>query len=177
MAAQAPAQPGPIDNKDVQEWTERFNQVLAQPGEVINSKSPEDSQPWYSGLFSCFNPIDTCLITWCLPCVTFGKTHHRMRKNANLEGYQPVNTSCLLFCGSSCVGLVLIPMAMQRMDVRAKYNLQGNCLSDLAISCLCGCCSMVQQDKEVEYREGLLAGAVKDQYQAPQEGMSYPVKQ
>ena len=32
-------------------------------------------------------------ITCCVPCVTFGKTHHRSRKDADLEGYTPVNAT------------------------------------------------------------------------------------
>lgn len=87
------AQNGPIDQKDVDEWKNRFNDVLARPSEHINSKSPVESQSWFSGFFDCFNPIDTCLITCCVPCVTFGKTHHRLRKDANLQGYEPINTS------------------------------------------------------------------------------------
>ena len=67
-------------------------------------------------------------------------------------------------------------MAMQRQEVRDKYRLQGSCISDLAISCLCGCCSIAQQDKEVEHRQALLGGAVKEQYQT-QGGMSYPAQQ
>ena len=90
---QQPAQQGPIDNDVIQEWSQRANDVLQQPGEVLNSKSPEDAQPWYASLFGCFTPIDTCLVSWCLPCVTFGKTHHRLRHNGSLEGYQPVNTT------------------------------------------------------------------------------------
>ena len=49
-------------------------------------------------------------------------------------------------------------MAMQRKEVRDRLNLEGNCLSDLAISCCCGCCSLVQQDKEVENRQAQLVG-------------------
>ena len=93
----APAQQnhnqGPISDKDVADWKNRFNDVLARPSEHINSKSPENSQPWYAGFFDCFSPIDLCLITYCVPCVTFGKTHHRLRKNGSLEGYEPVNTT------------------------------------------------------------------------------------
>jgi hypothetical protein len=33
------------------------------------------------------------LITYCVPCVTFGKTHHRTRKDATMAGYEPINTS------------------------------------------------------------------------------------
>lgn len=88
---------GPIDHNDLNEWKDRFNDVLARPSEHVNSKSPESSQPWHNAFFGCFAPIDTCLITCCVPCVTFGKTHHRLRKNGNLDGYEPINTSvCIL---------------------------------------------------------------------------------
>jgi hypothetical protein len=33
------------------------------------------------------------LVTYCCPCVTFGKIHHRLVKNNSMEGYEPVNTS------------------------------------------------------------------------------------
>ena len=84
---------GPVDDRDVQEWKTRFNEVLAQPSAVINSKSPATSQSWTHGFFECFSPIDLCLMTYCLPCVTFGQTHHRLRKNGTLEGYEHINTS------------------------------------------------------------------------------------
>ena len=62
---------------------------------------------------------------------------------------------------------------MQRAEVRAKYNLQGSCLEDLACSICCGCCSLIQQEKEAEHREPLLAQTgIKEQYSAPA-GMTY----
>lgn len=91
--AQQPNAAGPISDKDVGDWKNRFNEVLAKPGEVVNSKSPEGAQPWNESFFGCFSPIDLCCITYCVPCLTFGKTHHRVRKSATLEGYEPVNTS------------------------------------------------------------------------------------
>jgi len=50
---------------------------------------------------------------------------------------------------------------MQRADVRRKYNLAGNCLTDLALSCCCGCCSIIQQEKESELREKEISGAAQ----------------
>ncbi|KAG8676385.1 hypothetical protein FPOAC1_002388 [Fusarium poae] len=144
---------GPIDHNDLNEWKGRFNDVLARPSEHVNSKSPETSQPWQNSFFGCFSPISLCAITCCVPCVTFGKTHHRLQKNSNLQGYEPVNTSCLMFWASTCVGLHWIPLALQRANLREKHNLQGSCLVDLATACCCGCCDLIQQDKEAEYRE------------------------
>lgn len=91
----AGGKPGPWDPRDVQDWTERFNAVLADRAQ-ITAPAPADARPWLTGLFGCFAPIDLCAITCCLPCVTFGKTHHRTRKNGNMEGYEPINTSVSL---------------------------------------------------------------------------------
>jgi hypothetical protein len=65
---QAPVQPGPakaanagpISDNDVNDWKERFNHVLGNAGETINSKSPEHAQDWSNSFFSCLSPIDTC---------------------------------------------------------------------------------------------------------------------
>ncbi|KAH6617147.1 PLAC8 family-domain-containing protein [Chaetomium tenue] len=167
---QQPAAAGPINNDDIADWTARLNDVLARPGEYVNSKSPATAQPWYNSFFGCFAPVDTCLMSWCCPCVVFGRTHHRMRKGANLEGYEPINTSCLLFCASSCVALWWVPMAMQRADMRTKYNLEGNCIFDMVTACCCNCCQLAQADKEAAHREPLL---VQQGYQA-QAGMAFP---
>lgn len=88
-----PASNGPINDADMKLWTDRLNDVLARPSEHINSKSPQGAQSWFAGFFDCFNPIDTCLISWCVPCVTFGRAHHRMHKDPELSGYEVVNTS------------------------------------------------------------------------------------
>ena len=107
MAAPAPqsqphtqpgaASQGPINDADVAEWKNRFNDVLARPSEHLNSKSPENAEPWTSNFWHFFNPLETCLMTWCCPCVVFGRTHHRVSKSGSLEGYQPINTSVRLF--------------------------------------------------------------------------------
>lgn len=65
-------------------------------------------------------------------------------------------------------------MSMQRAEIRARYNLQGSCLVDIATACCCGLCDLVQQDKEVATHEKGGA-AVTQQYQA-QGGMTYDQK-
>lgn len=42
---------------------------------------------------------------------------------------------------------------MQRAEIRRKYHLQGNCLTDIAAACCCALCNLVQQEKESEFRE------------------------
>lgn len=91
--AAAPANSSPIKDDDVKIWSTRANDILARPSEHINSSSSANAQSWFAGFFDCFNPIDSCLVTCCVPCVTFGKTFHRMHHDSELQGYEPVNTS------------------------------------------------------------------------------------
>lgn len=174
VQSSAPAKGGPIDDNDVNHWKERFNDVLSRPGDHINSRSPGGAIGWATHLFDCFNPIDLCLITCCVPCVTFGKVHHRVNKNGNMEGYEPVNTSCLMFCGSGCCGLHWILASMQRASIREKYNLEGNCIEDIAKSFCCGCCNLIQLEKETVHREALLRNGNSEQYKSNTGGMVYP---
>jgi len=95
MAQNAPAQKPVIDQDDVNDWVKRFNDALADSTVVTGAAAP-DARPWAESFFGCFMPIDTCLITCCVPCITFGKTHHRTRKNGNMEGYNCLNTSVRL---------------------------------------------------------------------------------
>jgi Cys-rich protein (TIGR01571 family) len=111
--------------------------------------------------------------TFC-PCVVFGRIHHRLHKNGSLEGYNWLNTSCLFSAGSRFVPfLPLALFSMQRADVRRKYDLQGSCVSDILLTCCCGCCSIIQQDNEAAHREKELAGNVKEQYKSGDQ-MTYP---
>lgn len=82
---------------------------------------------------------------------------------------------CLLFCGSSCFGVHWIPTAMQRQNIREKYNLEGSCVKDLVASFCCPCCTLMQSDKEAAHREGLLPhGPQTQQYEPNNNGMVYP---
>jgi hypothetical protein len=84
---------GPINDADVAEWKARFNDLFARPSEHIKSKSPESAQPWKIPFFEFWKPRETTLLAWYVPCVVFGRTHHRLRKSPTLEGYEPINTS------------------------------------------------------------------------------------
>lgn len=164
------ASAGLVDAKDIDGWVQRFKEALEKP-ETVTAPTGPDAQPWYHGFFSCFTPVDTCLITCCVPCVTFGKTHHRLRKDPNLVGYNPVNATCLGFCGAMFIGFPCIPNLIMMADIRRKFNLNGDLPIDFLKSWCCGCCSLIQMDKEVEYR--MLQGKTELQYQQQPSQMQY----
>lgn len=58
MSQQAP--PPAIDQKDIDHWTNRFNEALAKP-EIVTGPAAQNAQEWQEGFFNCFNPIDTCM--------------------------------------------------------------------------------------------------------------------
>jgi len=169
---------GTIDHNDMNDWKARFNSALNDPNGTIKAKAPAEARKWEHSFWGCCVPVSTCFISCCLPCITFGKTHHRTRKSPTLEGYSAINTSCLLFCGASCFGLHWIPEAMQRADIRHKYNLQGSFVGDIIRSFCCPCCELMQTAKEAEFREKELAGGVNvggesAQYGSGNEKMEY----
>ena len=133
---------------DVDHWVNRVSHVAKDPSHIT---APTGTASWSSSFFGCFNPIDTCLVTCCCPCITFGKTHHRLNKDGDLVGYSAVNASCLGWWAVSCFGLHCIPSLLQRGDIRerAQPNLSGNFVTDFLkvwLSILCdtlpGCSSL-----------------------------------
>lgn len=93
IAAPATRAGGLIEQQDVDDWKDRFNDVFSRPKDHVTSKSPAGAQGWLTSFFGCCTPIDRCLFTCCFPCVTFGKVHHRVSKNGELSGFVPINAS------------------------------------------------------------------------------------
>jgi len=163
-----------IDQNVIQSWKTKINGSLANG--KLNSKTT--GNPRSASLWGCCSPVDLCCITCCVPCVTFGKTYHRMEHNGDMSTYEPVNTSCLLFYLSSCFGASFLLQAVQSAELREKHNLEGSCITDIVKSCCCLCCTMVQAEKESKALLGENRdGVVNQQYTGgagPDEQMVMP---
>jgi len=159
-----------VNPDDVNAWIGRFKDTINKPETI--TKPAAGANSWSSSFFGCFAPVDTCLMTCCCPCVTFGRTHHRLQKSPTLEGYSPVNATCLGFWLSGCVCLPWLFQLIQKGEVRDKYNLTGEFAIDAAKACCCLCCDLIQTDKEVahqiEHGNVPMTKEVK-----PVEGMNY----
>jgi len=42
---------------------------------------------------------------------------------------------------------------ISRSKMRRQYGIKGNGCNDCLVSCFCGCCALVQEDKEVKAQE------------------------
>ena len=113
-------------------------------------------------------------MTCCCPCITFGKTHHRLTHNGDMTHYSAVNGSCLIWLGLSYVALGWVPQLLQKNEVRTKFNLQGEGVADCLKAACCGCCDLIQMEKESEQRVGLLSSnVVNEQPAMKQDAMAY----
>jgi len=95
---------------------------------------------WQSGLCGCFNDCGLCIISFIIPCYTFGK-------NAEALG-----ESCIL-CGLlSLFGIpALIIGSMHRAKTRELKGIEGSMLMDVVLTLLCPFCVLVQTAVELRH--------------------------
>ena len=94
---------------------------------------------WQHGLFGCFDNIGICIITYFIPCYTFGK-------NAETTG-----EDCIL-CGIlyAIFPIDLIVHFMIRQKIREMRYIDGSPLEDLLTVLCCWPCALCQEAQEVE---------------------------
>ncbi|KAH7093630.1 PLAC8 family-domain-containing protein [Paraphoma chrysanthemicola] len=110
-------------------------------------------QDWHHSGSACCTPIGTCCLSWWCPCIVYGRTHHRVKNNGDMNGYSACNLACAGFCGLACLGISFVMPMLSRGDMRAKYHLKGNGCTDCLCACCCTPCDVTQQDKESAFRE------------------------
>ena len=70
-----------------------------------------------------------------------------------------------------CCGLGCLLTFMRRGEIRNQNSIKGDSVMDFALSVCCGCCVLIQQEKEVIGRQ-TQAGLVNNQGYVKQESMS-----
>ncbi|PYH80644.1 hypothetical protein BO82DRAFT_355362 [Aspergillus uvarum CBS 121591] len=81
---------------------------------------------WNYSLCDCFSPGSLCLTSWCLPCLTFGKTQARIH-DPTLQNFSHINTECAIF---TCLGLGVsqwIIQTIRRGEMRERFGIEGSC--------------------------------------------------
>ncbi|KAM3069153.1 hypothetical protein ACMFMG_012206 [Clarireedia jacksonii] len=136
-------------------------QYQQQPQQEQPQQEQQQQQPiyhgaiahssWLNDIWDCFQPVELCLKSCCIPCVVYGKAQHRLQ-NPTLAGYQTINNDCLLWSLAQCCGFGVVLTFFQRQAIREKYHIAGDVLTDGFFSWCCHCCAIMQQEKEVEQR-------------------------
>ncbi|OJJ30829.1 hypothetical protein ASPWEDRAFT_119160 [Aspergillus wentii DTO 134E9] len=109
------------------------------------------SKHWNYSLFDCCSPGSLCLTACCLPCLTFGKTRARTR-DASLQDFHYINTDCSLFTFLGFFYSHWIIQTIRRGEMRERFGIEGSCCGDCCAAFCCGCCAIIQEEKEAELR-------------------------
>ncbi|KAG9234656.1 PLAC8 family-domain-containing protein [Amylocarpus encephaloides] len=153
------------DVKQQQPVTQQPQAIKGMPT-MQEARAITGSEEWTSDMFDCFAGEDNlCLKTTFCPCFTYGKTMHRIR-DPSMQGYERINNDCLMWYGASCFHLNWLLTFMNRSEIRAANNIRGDHLTDCLFSAFCGCCTLIQQEKEVLAKQRA-AGTISQGYQAP----------
>lgn len=150
------------------------------PGQVPHPSQQVKGGTWKHGLFDCTSDMGTCCMGILCPCIIYGKTQYRLKQRSekqdptNMLGYESISGSCIAM--SVLCGFHWVLAGIQHARIRRTYHLPGGMGSDCAKAICCCCCTLIQDEKEVKYREEqarhLSAASKSTPYLAPQ-GMSY----
>ncbi|CAG8551183.1 4839_t:CDS:2 [Diversispora eburnea] len=100
-------------------------------------------QEWKFGLFDCFADPMLSLKTYCCSCITYGETKAKLHNDGSCF------TQALIYF---CVGVCLVPCIMGglgRGEIRNARNIEGSNVGDFVTHWCCGCCALVQENREV----------------------------
>ncbi|CAG7921791.1 unnamed protein product [Penicillium olsonii] len=118
--------------------------------EQVNDGATQ-SREWNYSLFDCCSPGTLCLMACCLPCLAYGKTQARVQ-DPSLRGFSYVNSSCAIWTFLSFGALQWISQTITRGELRKQHGIEGSCCGDCCVSTFCGCCAIIQEEKEAELR-------------------------
>ena len=116
-------------------------------------KVPNPNNYWNAQLFSCMDDTGQCCTAcWC-PCITFGKN----KEAYNNQNATTINQeSCMIYFILMLVCSIAVPFyqAGLRGEIRSRYSIPGSFFGDCCLSCWCGCCTLIQEQKELKIRKG-----------------------
>ena len=117
------------------------------PGEMNISRTdhvnivtgPNLPGAWAHGICGCFDNGVICIITYFVPCVTFGKVAEGLGKSCGLYGtlYIIPILNCILW-------------VQNRGQLRSLRRIPGSAIGDCCLICWCTLCALAQEGQEVE---------------------------
>ena len=101
------------------------------------------SNDWQHGLCGCFDNFGVCIITYFVPCYTFGKNAEAVGENCVLCALAMFVPLLNLICGATIRG-----------KVREQKGIEGGFCGDLMTTWCCFLCSQVQIAQEMNSMGG-----------------------
>ncbi|CBX98514.1 hypothetical protein IAQ61_007857 [Plenodomus lingam] len=145
----------------------KLDKAINEDLRASKTQSGTEGRAWKTSLWACCTPWDLAILTMCCPCITFGKTFHRLQNDGDMSGYEQINAACLFYYFARCWCIQPLPICMQYSLFREKHNLEGTPIED-ALKAPCCCPALMQIEKESKLvfaeKRGGLDGVIEEQY-------------
>ncbi|XP_062212928.1 cell number regulator 10-like [Phragmites australis] len=119
-----------------------------EPATGVPVGGPGTANQWSTGLFDCFDDCGLCCMTWCCPCITFGRVAEIVDRGASSCGTSGALYSMLLYF----TGCHWIYSCTYRAKMRAEFNLPESPCCDCCVHFCCEPCALCQQYRELKAR-------------------------
>uniref|UniRef100_A0A7N0UB97 Uncharacterized protein n=1 Tax=Kalanchoe fedtschenkoi TaxID=63787 RepID=A0A7N0UB97_KALFE len=125
-------------------------QVPIQPPPIqsLFVQRPSYNVPWTTGLFDCCDDPSNALITFCVPCVTFGQAAEIIDEGSSSCATHATFYSCVWFL----IGCPCLLSCSYRTKLRARYQLVETPAPDWLTHFLCELCALCQMHRELVNR-------------------------
>ncbi|KAH7839917.1 hypothetical protein Vadar_010327 [Vaccinium darrowii] len=104
--------------------------------------------PWSTGLCDCFDDVPSCFMTWCCPCITFGRIAEAVDKGQT----SCVASGAIYVLLQLVTGLQCIYSCCYRSKLRQQYSLHESPCADCLVHCFCEPCALCQEYRELKNR-------------------------
>ena len=102
-------------------------------------------QPWNEDLCGCCNDSSSCCLSCFCPAIQYAYNSQLIDQSS--------------FCGACCEYLLLGMFGCDiclrgslRRRIRYAYGIQSDCCCDCFVHCVCGCCALAQETREIALR-------------------------
>ncbi|KAJ7574875.1 PLAC8-domain-containing protein [Mycena floridula] len=140
-------------------------QTTGDPKNANNMPFVDGEREWSNGTFDCFADPVTCLVSWFLPCVSYGRNRARYAALTDkgavstdpMEGV--ISDETIKYGVAHCFGCGWIFGMQGRAMTRGRYRIAGDGATDCFLSCCCAPCALTQESREIELEERALGHA------------------
>ena len=102
---------------------------------------------WTTGLCGCCCDCNDCCLTFWCPCIAFGQIAEVVD-----DGQSSCCIHAVIYALLLSVGVPCIYSCMWRQKLRNKYRLEPGCCGDFGTHCICECCALCQEHRELRNR-------------------------
>ncbi|KAL0923491.1 hypothetical protein M5K25_007550 [Dendrobium thyrsiflorum] len=112
----------------------------APPMPTMPGFQPQAPSQWSTGLCGCFDDCGNCCLTFCCPCITFGRIAEIVDRGSTSCG----TSGALYVLIAALTGCQCLYSCAYRSKLRALYGLPESPCNDCLVHCCCETCALCQ---------------------------------